>query len=276
MNAKLFATVALTGFTAMGAPALAQSASDWSGFYVGGAVGYAEQSDNGGERLLFDTNRDGTFNENVNTTGGANAFSPGFCSGAAISNAPGAGCRTTDGNLNLGLRAGYDWQFGNWVVGGLAEVSKARIGDDVSGFSTTPASYTFSRDLDYTIAARARAGYAFDRYLAYGTAGAVWGELDHSFSTTNGANSFTASDDGDNSGYQFGAGVEMMLGENMSVGIEYLRTSLNDDEYVIDVGPGTAPVTNPFRVVNPAGTFMKRSEDKFEYDTVNLTAAWRY
>lgn len=276
MTGKLFAMAALAGLSAIGAPALAQDAADWSGFYVGGSVGYSEQASNDGETLLFDTNRDVTFDDTVRTGAGANAFSPGFCSGAAIGNAPAAGCRTTDGNINLALRAGYDWQFGNWVVGGVAEASKVRIGDDASGFSTTPASYTFTRDLDYVLAARARAGYAFDRYLVYGTAGFAWGELDHSFTTTNTANSFTPSGDGDNAGYQVGAGFEMMLGESMSVGVEYLRTSLDDDEYTVDIGPGTAPPTNPFRLVNTAGTFTKRSEDKFEYDTFSVTAAWRY
>ena len=275
MTTKLLALAALASVAATAGTAHAQTA-DWSGLYFGGAVGYSEQSGSSGERLVFDTNRDGTYGDTVRTGAGADAFSPGFCSGAAVGNAPGAGCRTTDGNLNLALRAGYDWQFGNWVVGGLAEISKSRIGDDVSAFSTTPASYTFTRDLDYTIAARARAGYAFDRFLAYGTAGAAWGEIDHSFTTTNTANSFTPSGDSDNTGYQVGGGFEWLWTDNLSLGVEYLRTSLDDDDYQVDIGPGTAPLTNPFRIVNPAGTFTQRTEDKFEYDTVNLTATLRY
>lgn len=35
----------------------------------------------------------------------------------------------------------------------------------------------------------------FDRFLAYGTAGAAWGDVDHSFSTTNAVNTFTEQDD---------------------------------------------------------------------------------
>lgn len=275
MTTKHLAFAALAGLASTATSAQAQTA-DWNGFYFGGSVGYSEQSDNAGERLVFDTDRDGAYDDTVRTGLGADAFSPGFCSGAAQGNAPGAGCRVTDGNLDLALRAGYDWQFGNWVVGGLAEVSRARIGDDVSAFSTTPASYTFTRDLDYTIAARARAGYAFDRFLAYGTAGAAWGEIDHSFTTTNRANSFTPSGDGDNTGYQVGGGVEWLWNDQLSLGVEYLKTSLDDNDYRVDIGPGTAPLTNPFRLVNPAGTFTQRTGDKFEYDTVKLTAIWRY
>ena len=66
------------------------------------------------------------------------------------------------------------------------------------------------------------------------------------------------------------------MSDNFSLGFEYLRTSLDDDEYVVDVGPGTAPATNPFLLVDPAGTLMTRSEDKFEYDTYSVTASWRW
>jgi opacity protein-like surface antigen len=256
--------------------ALPASAQDWTGFYAGVTAGYGDPSDHSGEVLTFDTNRDGVFNDVVRTGAGADAFSPGFCDGAAIGRTPADGCRTSDGNLSVGLRAGYDWQAGNWVFGGLGEIAKVRIGDDAAGFSTTPASYSFSRDLDYTLAARGRVGYAFDTLLPYATAGAVWGDLDHSFNTTNTANSFTPSDGGDNWGYQLGGGVEWKWSDRISLGVEYLYTSLDDGDYVIDVGRGTAPLTNPFLLTNSAGTYMRRSEDKFEYSTINATMSFRY
>lgn len=276
MTTKLLAAAALTAASAVAMPALAQTGGDWSGFYVGGSVGYSDPKGNSGETLEFDTNRDGAYGDTVRTTAGADAFSPGFCDGAAIGRTPADGCRGSDGNLNLALRAGYDWQMGNWVFGGLGEIAQVRIGNDAAGFSTTPASYSFSRDLDYTIAARGRAGYAFDRYLAYGAAGVVWGDVSHSFNTTNTANSFTPTDDGDNWGYQVGGGVEMMLTEKISIGVEYLYTSLKDEDYAIDVGRGTAPVTNPFLITNAAGTYMRRTEDKLDYNTLNITAAYRF
>lgn len=37
---------------------------------------------------MFDTNRDGNFNDTVRTTLGANAFSEGFCQGAAQGRTP--------------------------------------------------------------------------------------------------------------------------------------------------------------------------------------------
>lgn len=275
MSVKRIVLTAVAGFAASAAPALAQT-SDWSGLYIGGSAGMSEASGNSGETLVFDTDRNGQFGDTVNTAAPANAFSPGFCSGISNGNTPAAGCITSDGEFAYSVRAGYDWQMGPFVFGLVGEASKSDIGDAVTGFSTTPASYTFQRQLDYTLAARARAGYAFDSFLVYGTGGFAWGELDRTFTTSNTANSFTPTGDGDASGYQVGGGFEWMLNSNLSLGLEYLRTSLDDDEYVVDVGPGTAGPTNPFLIVNPTGTFMKRSEDKFEYDTYSVTAAWRF
>lgn len=275
MALKHIALTALAGFTAQAAPALAQTA-DWSGFYVGGSAGYSEASSNSGETLVFDTDRDGQFDDTVNTAAPANAFSPGFCNGVSNGTAPAAGCVGSDGEFAYGIRAGYDWQWGSFVFGVVGEASKSDIGDAVTGFSTTPASYTFQRQLDYTLAARARAGFAFDNFLVYGTGGMAWGELDRTFTTSNTANSFAPTGDDQATGYQVGGGFEWLMGSNFSVGVEYLRTSLEDDEYVVDVGPGTAPATNPFLIVNPTGTLMTRSEDKFEYDTYSVTATWRY
>jgi opacity protein-like surface antigen len=271
-----FAIMACVGMSAFVAgPAVAQT-GDWSGLYVGGSIGQADVDSNDGETLVFDTNRDGNFNDTVNTAAPANAFSPGFCGGAANGNNPAAGCASPGSEIGYAIRAGYDWQFGNFVFGVLGEISKADIGDAVSGFSTTPASYTFKRDLDYAIAARLRGGYAFDNLLVYATGGYAQAELDRSFSTTNTANSFTPSGDDTAKGYQVGAGVEYKLSPQWTVGLEYLQTSLDDDEYQVAVGPGTAGPTNPFLIVDPTGTDMRRSSDKFEYDTVSLTTAWRF
>ena len=80
-SAKL--TVAALLATALASPALAQDSGDWTGFYIGGHVGYAFQPNDDDETILFDTDLDGNFGDTVRTSAGANAFSPGFCGGAA-------------------------------------------------------------------------------------------------------------------------------------------------------------------------------------------------
>lgn len=274
MKQKYLVFTALAGMSPHAAPALAQS-TDWSGLYIGGTGGYGEAASNSGETRVFDTDREGQFDDTVNTAAPANAFSPGFCDGAANGPTPADGCSTSDGEFSYSWRAGYDWPFGPWALGVADEASKANVGDAATGFSTTPAFCTFARELDYTLAACARAGYAFDSILVYGTGGMAWGELDRTFAMSNGAKSFTPSGDGDAEGYGIGAGIEWMWADNFSIGFEYMRTSLDDDEYLVDVGPGTAPATNPCLIVDPTGTLMTRSEDQFEYDTYSLTAPWR-
>ena len=83
------------------------NAQEWTGLYVGGHLGLSKVRD-GGESLLFDTNKDGNYGDTVRTLTGANAFSPGFCDGASLGNNAGAGCESDDDKGTYGLRAGYD------------------------------------------------------------------------------------------------------------------------------------------------------------------------
>ena len=257
------------------APCAIAQAQDFQGAYIGGHVGYGFQPDDDGETILFDTDLDGTYGDTVNTTAPANAFSPGFCGGQASGPTPADGCGDDEDGVDAGLRGGYDWQFGNWVVGGLAEVSYVDTSDAVSAFSTTPARYTMVRDLNYLVAARARGGYVFNNILVYGTAGVAMGDVDHSFNTSNGVNTFTE-DDGDSAtGFQYGAGAEMALNPSWRVGVEYIRTSLDDGDYRVRA-QGPAPATNPFILVNANGTDFQRSDEDFETDSVRLTATYRF
>ena len=263
---------------AVEAPAPVRKAG-WGGFYLGGHLGYGWSADNDDEVFNFDTDLDGAYDDTVFTsaTPPANAFSPGFCGGAATSTSPTTGCDEDKGGFDGGLRVGYDWDFDGLVLGLVGEASMADVSDSVSGFSTTPASYTFTRELNYLLAARLRAGFAFDNILIYGTGGYAYGDLDRTFTTTNGANTFTGVNNDGADGWQLGGGVEYMLGDHLSLGVEYIYTSLADDEYFVAVGPGTAdPATNPFLLDNPAGTNIQRSDDRFEIHSVRATLAYRF
>jgi len=274
-------TVAFAGGAAALSPTAIAQTADWSGFYVGGTAGYSLLSD-AEETVVFDTDRDGVFDDTVRTGLGADAFSPGLCGGGAQGRTRANGCRTSDdNNVNAAIRGGYDWQFGQWVVGAVGKYNVVRIGDDVSAFSTTPASYTFTVNLKGVAAVRGRAGYAWDNSLLYATGGMAWGQIDHSFTTTNTANSFKPSGGEDVDGYQIGAGYEVqldnagMMGAGWYLGVEYLWTMLDEDDYQVLVGPGSAPPTNPFLIVNPTGTDMRRTNDSFEFGSLPLTLSWR-
>jgi outer membrane immunogenic protein len=248
-------------------PALAQSAPDWSGPYIGVYGGVTENNEVAGEDLIFDRDFDGDFDDTVVLDGTTNdAFSPGSCSGGALGQAFANGCDIDPTGVEASVRLGYDMQFGSFVVGVVGELSAADLEDSVTGFSTTPAAYVFTRELETMAALRLRAGFATGPALVYLTGGGAMARIENSFRTTNGANSFTEivnEDEAD--GYQLGAGVEWRLAPNLSLTGEYLFTNLQPDDHVIRVGPGTAPATNPFILPpNTAGTDMMRANDRME------------
>ncbi|MFC3712749.1 outer membrane protein [Sphingoaurantiacus capsulatus] len=276
MKKILLAAVLVAG-TAM--PAMAQDAS-WTGGYVGGRIGYAFQPNNGDETIVFDRNLDGTFGDTISTAAAptGNAFSPGFCGGAATSTAPGTGCTKDKDGLDIAVHAGFDYQFeGGFVVGLVADYGTQKGRDSVAAFSTTPAFYTMTRRLRDNYSIRARAGFGTDQFLVYGTGGWAWGKVKNSFSTSNTANSFTTNGNDTADGYRLGVGTEYRLGTNVTVGVQYLYTRLDDDGYRVRAGnTGTTPATNPFLLGNAAGTDFARSEDKLTSNSLAATVNFRF
>ena len=206
MRTILAASIAATLLLASTASSTAQ-ADDWSGGYIGMYIGQVADPDDDGDRILFDTNLDGNGGDTVNTSAGANAFSPGFCDGVAQDRTPGGGCADNSGGADWGFRGGYDWDADGFVYGAVIEY----------GFSD-------ARDAD---------------------------------------------------GYQLGLGYERRFWDNLSVGIEYIVTSLDDDETRVRA-QGPAPATNPFILVNAAGTDFSRSDDELDLDSLRLTASFRF
>jgi outer membrane immunogenic protein len=247
----------------------------WEGGYIGGSFGLGAQSNDGGESIKFDTNRDGTFGDTVNTSTGANAFSLGFCGGAANGRTPAEGCRKDKDGIEYNIRAGYDMQSGNIVYGVVLEGGKSQSRDSVTAFSTTPASYTMTRELDYSVGARLRVGYAARGALFYATGGGAYGRIDNSFTTTNGVNSFSDNGKTNSFGYSAGGGTEVKIAQNLSLGLEYLYTNYMKDKYRVAVGPGTAGPTNPFLIAS-GGTNFRRSDRDFDTHNIRLTAAFRF
>jgi outer membrane immunogenic protein len=276
---KKVSLLAAVAASAMAMPAMAQdgrdTAQDFNGPYVSIVGGGTLQGSDRGETLVFDTNRDGTYGDTVTTTTGADAFSPGFCNGAATGTAN-LGCRNDKDGPEYYARAGYDKRMGNFVVGLVVEGGRSHARDSVSGFSTTPARYTMSREADYQAGARLRAGYTpGGGALFYVTGGGAYARLDNKFTTSNGANSFADNGKTNGWGYAAGGGAEVMVTNNISVGLEYLYTDLKDKDYVVDVGPGTAPPTNPF-LLNGGGTDIQRSNPHFRTHSVRGSLSFRF
>ena len=280
------AATVLAGSLAFAAPAFAQEADDkpFDGLYVGGTVGFDAQPNDVGSTILFDRNLDGTFGDTVTTSAGANAFAPsatqpgaGFCNGRATSTGLLTGCTNDKDDISYSGRIGFDKQFTHIVVGIVGEFGKSEVRDSVSAFSTTPASYTMTRKVDYNANLRLRAGYAFDKTLFYATGGGAYAKVKSTFETSNTANAFAASGKNDAWGFVAGGGIEQKIGRHFSLGLEYLYNQYKDGDFRVRATQGTAAATNPFVLApNTAGTDFRRSDDKFRWHSVRATAQFRF
>ena len=257
------------------AAAGAQATTGWTGPYVGGRLGYAFQRKDDKETILFDTDLNGSFGDTVSTAAGANAFSPGFCGGAALGRTPASGCADDKDGTDWAVHAGYDVELGGFVAGLVADYGRTRVEDNVSAFSTTPASYTMTRRMRDNASVRARVGAALGETLFYGTGGLAWGKVRNSFTTTNTANVFTNTGNEDAWGYRFGGGIEHRVARNFSIGIQYLYTSLKDDDFRVRA-QGPAPATNPFILKNTSGTDFARSGDRFNWHSAHVAVNFRF
>lgn len=274
---KSLLALPLLATAALASPALAQDRdTHFDGPYIGVSVGQASTANRDSVNpVTFDTNRDGTYNDQVTTTTGANAFSTGFCPGIASGNSQGNCAGDKDG-IEYSARLGYDIRMGDVVIGGLIEGTKPEAIDAASAFSTTPAGYHLAREIDWSVSARARLGFTpGGGALFYATGGGSYAKVNHTFSTTNTANSFTPTDDGDMIwGWQAGGGAEIMVASNLSLGLEYLYNRYDDDKYFVAVGLGTASPTNPF-LLNGGGTNM-RQDPRYEFHSLRATVALRF
>ena len=288
---RYFTTATLLGAAALAltaSPVLAQDGGEttadapFSGVYAGGSFSYDVQPNDVGSSILFDRNLDGAFGDTVRTGAGANAFSPGFCNGFATSNASpttaGGRCSNDKDDIGYYGRIGADSQRGNIVIGVVGEFGKSEITDSVSGFSTTPAFYTMTREIDWEASIRGRVGYAANTTLFYGTFGPGYARIDRYFTTGNAANAFAASGKRNQLGITGGGGIEQKLGRNFSVGMEYMYHQYQDDDYRVRATLGSAPAnTNPFVLApNTTGTDFRRSDTNFRWHSLRATAAFRF
>ncbi len=271
--------IALAG---LATPAFAdENPGDYNGPYIGvsGGLQTHDNHGNGSDTVVFDTNRDGKFDNAVLTSTGGNAFAPGFCNGgatAATDPSTGTLCTRDHDAAEYAVRLGYDARYGNIVMGVLVEGSKSNATDSTTAFSTTPASYSFTRGLDYAISARARIGFApGHRGLMYITGGPSYARINHTFATTNTANSFTAvNPDKMVWGWQAGGGAEVVLGGGLTLGMEYLYNRYRDNKYYVQIGNGTAGPTNPF--VLAGGVNAAPQDQRYDFHSFRAVLGFRF
>lgn len=192
-------------------PKIIAPAFSWTGFYIGGNVGYGWADAN-----------------DAMTLGGFWLLGPG--------NLSDNGVVTPFGNKQLrpsgftgGIQAGYNYQAGQWVLGIETDANYFGLKDDSSRTFANPVTgssfiFTSSFKSNWLVTVRPRIGYAFDRLLVYATGGlAVTNQkFSQNITQLNVAFIQAGSVSDTTVGWTVGAGVEYALGNQWSLKAEYL------------------------------------------------------
>lgn len=146
-----------------------------------------------------------------------------------------------DAFFTAGMLAGYNWQYGSFVIGGEADINYIGFDQtathnvtDVMSQVMAPEGTGAKDKVEYTAdwfgTVRARLGYAADNVLIYGTGGVAYGqmkikqELDASNDVGEAAN-WSSSISNWNAGWTLGGGIEYAY-DRWVLGAEYLYVDL--------------------------------------------------
>jgi outer membrane immunogenic protein len=219
------------------APAMAEPAYNWTGWYVGANAGYAWSNNS--------LNSSATAGPCDPAAGGGCTATPNYSTLSAIGSTFSVALKTS--GFIGGGQVGYNWQSANFVAGleadiqGLADGKKSVTFASVvpsPAFPTFPLTQTttVSRSLDYLGTVRGRVGFlAAPSFLIYGTGGLAYGGENTSTSITQGCTgcvflggnpNTTGSFSSTRFGYAVGAGVEWMFARSWSAKFEYLYYDL--------------------------------------------------
>lgn len=211
-STTIYASTAMAADPTLPEPVIIEGVHDWSGVYVGANIGYGGADFDG----VYDSGED----DNTDFLGdGAGPFD-----------------LKPDGVIG-GIQVGYNWQSGSFVYGIEGDIAAVDWSDSLTNFDDE----LVSVDTNYVATLRARAGYAWDKALVFGTVGAAF--TDTEFFANDEVGSSDPDEVGtldlDNVGLVVGGGVEYALNERWSVKAEGLYFWFNDDQNIEDLNDDT-------------------------------------
>jgi high affinity Mn2+ porin len=210
------------------APPAATVAYDWTGFYLGGHVGYVA----------------GSSNWSAAQTG---AGAPGLSGSLDFSNA--YNFSTGDGSYLLGLQAGYDAMSATrWLVGVRTDISfPSFVGGNQSFSSAATGTANYLERVEFSGTVLGRVGYAPGNWLFYATGGFAWSYDQFTRLQNAGfpAGGTAAPGTVENlyakprAGGAVGAGVEVALPAHWTAQLEYLFTDYANRSVTFPAGAQT-------------------------------------
>ena len=217
-GALMCALPALAADLPVKAMPLPQAVYNWTGFYVGGHVGYGK-----GMKDLLNS----SFDYQVQ----------GFLGGGQV------GYNQQVGNVVFGIEADASW-------GNIKGDQTLNLGGALIGFTQTGVAST---TIDGLATLTGRLGLAQDRWLVYVKGGAAWAHERHNLAISlsavappAGTQTLTANGSEDRLGYVFGIGSEWAFWGNWSFKSEYNYVHLGNKEVRLTGSQTTAGVTTPF------------------------------
>jgi outer membrane immunogenic protein len=150
--------------------------------------------------------------------------------------------RTEGTSFIGGGQAGYNWQFGQFVLGIEGDIAWRHQTNSANmvPFAGTPSDQVnVTNSQNWLATVRPRAGIAFGNLLLYGTGGVAFGEVEHSYQeirVTTGQARMLA-DTSTRTGWAAGAGVQWAFAPQWSIGVEYLHVDLGST--TLAQGPST-------------------------------------
>lgn len=163
----------------------------------------------------------------------------GYASAKVADTLAGAAVGSVSTNLTGGIggaQFGYNYQFGNVIVGFEADFDGNMA---TKSFTIGGAATSGTNQIPWVGTLRGRLGYAFDRFLLYVTAGGAATQL---ISTINVGAIGNASTTYTHGAWTAGAGLEAAFAENFSVRVEYLYLDTGNVD-VAQIGPPSVNVT---------------------------------
>jgi outer membrane immunogenic protein len=238
------------------APVMVDPVYSWTGWYIGGNVGY------GFGRSGADTVLDPTSSWAIESPAFRNEL-------IGLSNQ-----RYSPQGVVGGGQVGYNYQVGSWVFGLEADINASGMSKTIAlsglngGFITR--NFTETTKSDWFATVRPRLGYAVNNTLWYATGGLAVGDVQGSWTllSSNGYNK-TGSGSETKVGWTVGAGVEHAFQPNWTVKLEYLYTDLGSISYNSTYLPGST-------FAPPGFNYRENISQDFTFHTVRVGLNYKF
>jgi len=229
------------------APPAPVATYSWTGFYVGGNIGWYQ----------LETDMAGSF-ANAATAGGGGLGGACFLVGACPQT---YGSSKGNGVIG-GAQIGYNWQAQQFVWGVEADIqfnggkSSVTLSQSNAANAFTPFTGTHTTDQDWLGTVRGRAGVLWTpNLLAYATGGFAYAHVERTWTAafaTAVPTTWSGSGSDTLFGWTVGGGLEWALGNGWSLGGEYLFVKLDGgDSFLTTTQTGACDGTNCLVRVTP-------------------------